>query len=370
MAGRPDPAAIRATLDSVRKRLEAREETLSPFATRSAACMGRAEPEMPSPVRTEFQRDRDRIIHTTSFRRLKHKSQVFIAPMGDHYVTRLTHTIEVSQIGRTIARALNLNEDLVEAIATGHDIGHTPFGHVGERVLDELLPGGFHHSRHSVRIVECLEKGGRGLNLTRDVIEGIRRHSKPQGAFLDGGAIQGMSLEAQIVRISDAVAYLNHDIGDALRAGMITLDDLPDKAVGVLGRGHSERVNTLVTDIVIASWAATGLVEPRAGTTSPVITMSPAVGEAMTQLRDYMFERIYLPLGETEEGRAAQEITALLFDHYLKHPQEVVPEFLRPESSPARIAADMVCGMTDQYAVRTAERIRPGISRGLFEGRF
>lgn len=369
MAGRPDPAAIRATLDSVRKRLEAREETLSPFATRSATCMGRAEPEEPSPVRTEFQRDRDRIIHTTSFRRLKHKSQVFIAPMGDHYVTRLTHTIEVSQIGRTIARALNLNEDLVEAIATGHDIGHTPFGHVGERVLDELLPGGFHHSRHSVRIVECLEKDGRGLNLTRDVVEGIRRHSKPQGAFLDAGSVQGMSLEAQIVRISDAVAYLNHDIGDALRAGMITLDDLPDNAVRVLGRGHSERVNTLVTDIVIASWPATGLVRPPAGS-APAITMSQATGEAMTALRDFMFERIYLPLGETEEGRTAQEITALLFRHYLAEPGEIVPEFLRPDSSPERMAADMVCGMTDQYAVRTAEDIRPGISRGLFEGRF
>ncbi|MBI2965561.1 MAG: deoxyguanosinetriphosphate triphosphohydrolase [Chloroflexi bacterium] len=368
MAGRPDPDSISSTLDSVRKRLEEREETLSPFATRSARCLGRSAPEEPSPVRTEFQRDRDRIIHTTSFRRLKHKSQVFIAPMGDHYVTRLTHTIEVSQIGRTIARALNLNEDLVEAIATGHDIGHTPFGHVGERVLDELLPGGFHHSRHSVRIVECLEKGGRGLNLTRDVVEGIRRHSKPQGAFLDASSVQGMSLEAQIVRISDAVAYLNHDIGDALRAGMITVDDLPPDAIGVLGRGHSERVNTLVTDIIATSWAATGLVSPLAGA-APVITMSQATGDAMTALRDFMFDRVYLPLGDAAEGAAAQEITALLFRHYVDHPGDIVPEFLRPESSPERMAADMVCGMTDQYAVRTAERIRPGISRGLFEGR-
>jgi dGTPase len=354
--------------DTVRKRLEEREESLSPHATRSARCMGRAITEPPSPVRTEFQRDRDRIIHTTSFRRLKHKSQVFIAPMGDHYVTRLTHTIEVAQIGRTIARALNLNEDLVEAIATGHDIGHTPFGHVGERVLDELLPGGFHHSSHSVRIVESLERGGRGLNLTRDVVEGIRRHSKPQGPFLDPAAVEGMSLEAQIVRVSDAVAYINHDIGDALRADLITLADLPDAAVDVLGRSHSDRVNTLVTDIVTASWPATGLVTMPDGK-APVIAMSAAAGSALTTLRDYMFEHIYLPLGNTVEGKAAQEITSLLFHHYLERSDEIVPEFVRPESSPERMAADMVCGMTDHYAVRAAERIRPGISRGLFEGR-
>ncbi|MBI4220365.1 MAG: deoxyguanosinetriphosphate triphosphohydrolase, partial [Chloroflexi bacterium] len=285
-------------LDDVRKRLEAREEQLSPYATRVAKCMGRSVPEPPSPVRTDFQRDRDRIIHTTSFRRLKHKSQVFIAPLGDHYVTRLTHTIEVSQIGRTIARALNLNEDLVEAIATGHDIGHTPFGHIGERVLDELLPGGFHHSRHSVRIVESLEKGGAGLNLTRDVVEGIRRHSKPQGRFLDPESVEGMSLEAQIVRLSDAVAYLNHDIADALRAGLLRLEDLPREAVEALGDRHSARVNTLVTDIVRTSWAATGL-EPIPQGRKPFITMSDEVARVVTHLRDFMFDRIYLPLAET-----------------------------------------------------------------------
>ncbi|MBI4306028.1 MAG: deoxyguanosinetriphosphate triphosphohydrolase [Chloroflexi bacterium] len=355
-------------VDDVRKRLEAREESLSPYATRVTKCMGRAVAEPPSPVRTDFQRDRDRIIHTTSFRRLKHKSQVFIAPLGDHYVTRLTHTIEVSQIGRTIARALNLNEDLVEAIATGHDIGHTPFGHVGERVLDEFLPGGFHHSRHSVRIVESLEKGGAGLNLTREVVEGIRRHSKPQGRFLDQESVDGMSLEAQIVRLSDAVAYLNHDIADALRAGLLRLEDLPREAVEVLGARHSARVNTLVTDIVRASWAATGLEPVREGE-KPVIAMSAEVGPVVTTLRDFMFERIYLPLAETQEGAAAREIAGLLFEHYVKHPEEIVPEFRRADSTRERMAADMVCGMTDQYAVRAAERIRPGISKGLFEGR-
>lgn len=369
MAGRPDPAAIRANLDSVRKRLEEREKLLSPYATRVATCMGRAIGEPPSPLRTDFQRDRDRIIHTTSFRRLKHKSQVFIAPLGDHYVTRLTHTIEVAQIGRTIARALNLNEDLVEAIATGHDIGHTPFGHIGERVLDELLPGGFHHSRHSVRIVETLEKAGAGLNLTRDVVEGIRRHSKPQGRFLDPESVEGMSLEAQIVRLSDAVAYLNHDIADALRAGLLVLDDLPKEAVEALGAKHSARVDTLVTDIVSASWAATGF-EPVPAEKKPVIAMSQEVGGVVTLLRDFMFDRIYLPLGEAPEGVAARSITALLFEHYVKNPDEIVPEYRRPDSTRERIAADMVCGMTDQYAVRTAEGIRPGISHGLFEGRF
>lgn len=350
---------------SVLPRLLSREETLSPFATRSAKAT-RTLPEAPAPLRTEYQRDRDRIIHTTAFRRLKHKSQVFIAPQGDHFVTRLTHTIEVAQVGRTIARALNLNEDLVEAIATGHDIGHTPFGHVGERVLDELLPGGFHHSRHSVRIVETLEKGGRGLNLTRDVIEGIRRHSKPQGRFLDADAVGGMTLEAQIVRLSDAVAYLNHDIGDALRSGLITLEDLPDRPLKVLGRGHSERVDTLVTDIVTTSWAATGA---HGQTETPVITLSERVGGAMTELRDYMFEHVYLPLGETPEGMAAQRITRNLFEYFLGHPEEIVPEFRTGGESPERMAADMVCGMTDQFAVRTAERIQPGISEGLFEGR-
>ncbi len=236
--------------DGVRKRLEERERSLSPFAVRSSDSTGRAVPEEESPIRTAFQRDRDRIIHTNSFRRMKHKSQVFVAPIGDHYVTRLTHTLEVAQIGRTIARALNLNEDLVEAIGMGHDLGHTPFGHLGERVLNELMPGGFHHSRHSVRIVEVLEKDGQGLNLSGEVVEGIRRHSKSQGAFLDRDDVTGMTLEAQVIRLSDAVAYLAHDINDAIRAGIIEIEDLPTGAITCLGRRHSERVNALVTDVI------------------------------------------------------------------------------------------------------------------------
>jgi dGTPase len=206
-------------LNTVRRRIELREGLLSPHAVRSALARGRARPETPSEVRSEFQRDRDRVIHTNSFRRLKHKSQVFVAPQGDHFTTRLTHVIEVAQVGRTIARALNLNEDLVEAAALAHDLGHTPFGHIGESVLNEMLDGGFHHSRHSVRIVETLEKEGRGLNLTGYVVEAIRHHSKPEGEFLNQPAVSHMTLEAQVVRISDALAYLAHDISDAIRSG-------------------------------------------------------------------------------------------------------------------------------------------------------
>ena len=245
----------------VRLRLEEREERLSPWAVRSAKCRGRRRPEPQSPLRTEFQRDRDRILHTNSFRRLKHKSQVFVAPKGDHYVTRLTHTLEVSQIGRTIARGLNLNEDLVEATALGHDLGHTPFGHIGETVLDRLLPNGFHHSSHSVRIVERFEKNGRGLNLTEEVVEGIRRHSKPQGEFMGRESVADLSLEAQIVRLADALGYLTHDIGDAIRAGYLSPDDLPRDAIQALGNRNSQRVNTLVNDVVAASWDATGEAE-------------------------------------------------------------------------------------------------------------
>lgn len=359
------PASV--DLDSVRGRLEAREGSLSPFATRVVDSVDRARPELPHPFRTAFQRDRDRVIHTHSFRRLKHKSQVFLAPLGDHYVTRLTHTIEVQQVARTIARALNLNEDLVEAIALGHDLGHTPFGHIGERVLERLLPDGFHHSRHSVRVVERLEKGGRGLNLTREVVDGIRRHSKPQGEFLKPDAVEGMSLEAQVVRVSDAVAYLAHDIGDALRAGVIQLDDLPTDAVGALGRRHSQRVDTLITDIVTTSWSCTG--ERTQGHGQPVIAMSSELGAITTKLRDFMFERVYLPLGDTPQGRKAQEIVETLFEHYVRHPEEIPEEFRRREDPVERQAADMVCGMTDQFALGKVDEISPGSVGDLFAGR-
>jgi len=356
-------------LNGIRERLEARERSLSPFAVRSAESAGRAVPEEPSPIRTAFQRDRDRIIHTNSFRRLKHKSQVFVAPIGDHFVTRLTHTLEVAQIGRTIARALNLNEDLVEAIGMGHDLGHTPFGHLGERVLNDLMPGGFHHSNHSVRIVEKLEKDGRGLNLTSEVVEGIRRHSKPQGRFLDPDAVQGMTLEAQVIRLSDAMAYLAHDINDAIRAGKIEFEDLPAGAAARLGRRHSERVNALVTDVIEASWAATGQ-GCDANSHPPVITMSAEFGEAVTDVRNWMFREVYLPISETRPGRAALDIVDLLYHHYLEHPSEIPADFPRVADTPERLAADVVSSMTDLFAFSRAESIRPGAFADAFVDRF
>src|SRR3970040_871421 len=241
-------------ISTVRARLEEREQTLSLYAARSAETRGRETPEDPSPVRTEFQRDRDRILHCKAFRRLKHKTQVFIAPVGDHFVTRLTHTLEVAQIARTIARALNLNEDLAEASALGHDLGHPPFGHAGEEALSGELPEGFRHAEQSLRVVEKLER----LNLTWEVRDAIVNSSKVREDILAEGYGTPATLEGQIVNLSDAVAYINHDIGDAIRAGLIGEEELPREVTETLGRSHAERINTLVTDIVGYSWAATG----------------------------------------------------------------------------------------------------------------
>src|SRR5439155_20268532 len=241
-------------LSDVRKRLEERELSLSPHAAKSAQSRGREVPEASSPVRTEFQRDRDRIIHCKAFRRLKHKTQVFIAPIRDHFVTRLTHTLEVAQIARTIARALNLNEDLAEAIALAHDIGHPPFGHAGEQALDELLPHGFRHAQQSLRVVEKLER----LNLTWEVRDGIVNSSKiREDMFAEGYGVPA-TLEGQIVKMSDAIAYVNHDVADVVRANVIREDELPREVTTVLGSRHSQRINTLVCDVVEHSWAATG----------------------------------------------------------------------------------------------------------------
>lgn len=354
-------------LNQVRHRLIQREDLLSPYATKSVGSRGRVKPEAPSEIRTEFQRDRDRVIHTNSFRRLKHKSQVFVAPQGDHFTTRLTHVVEVAQVGRTIARALNLNEDLVEAAALAHDLGHTPFGHIGESVLNEMLDGGFHHSRHSVRIVETLEKEGRGLNLTGEVIEAIRHHSKPEGEFLSQSAVSHMTLEAQIVRISDALAYLAHDISDALRSGFLTIDELPTDAVDLLGERHSQRVNSVVTDVVAASWDCTGEIEVESD--QPWIRMTPELGGLVTSLREFMFERFYHPISGSKVGRKAAEIVRMLLEHFREHPDEL-PHWLRELSgSDEQAAADYVCGMTDNYALTMAERIRPGMSEGVFRGR-
>ena len=344
---------------AVRHRLEEGEESLSPFASRSRHSRGRETPEEPSPLRTEFQRDRDRVIHSNSFRRLKHKTQVFVAPTGDHYVTRLTHTLEVAQVARTIARALNLNEDLTEAIALGHDIGHTPFGHIGEDEMDRLHPGGFRHAEQSLRIVERLEKAGSGLNLTWEVRQGIVSHSKPRGDFLGDSAPDGLFLEGQVCRVADAVAYLNHDLVDAFRAGIIHPSDLPPGLLDALGQRHSQRVNTMVSDIVASSWAATG--ENGVTTVPPGLTMSPGIREAVNRLRDFMFERVYDPGDRGELGRAARRIVRLLYEYYESNPEEVPPEYGDDERS----VVDHVAGMTDLYALRQAERIKPAAAEAF-----
>ena len=324
-------------------------------------------PEEPSELRAEYQRDRDRIIHCKAFRRLKHKTQVFIAPLGDHYVTRLTHTLEVGQIARTISRALNLNEDLTEAIALGHDMGHTPFGHIGEDELNDMSPAGFHHSRQSLRIVDHLEKDGEGLNLTWEVRQGIVSHSKPRGDFLGGGLVDGLTLEGQVCRISDAVAYLNHDLVDAFRAGVLDPASLPKEAVKSLGARHSERVNTMVVDIVRTSWSASGL-DQEDSRPQPVISMGQEVGSAVNILREFMFDNVYLPEGEREEGRTARRIVRLLYDYYHESPDEIPPEYGAREDSDDQGIVDYISGMTDRYAIRTAEKIQPGIAK-TFESR-
>ncbi|MCK4963601.1 MAG: deoxyguanosinetriphosphate triphosphohydrolase, partial [Dehalococcoidia bacterium] len=297
--------------DGIRRRLEESEGALSPYAAKSRLTQGRVRAEAPSPMRTEFQRDRDRVIHSKAFRRLKHKTQVFIAPLDDYYVTRLTHTLEVSQIARSIARALNLNEDLVEAISLGHDLGHTPFGHMGEEVLNEICSRGFRHSEQSLRIVESLEKDGRGLNLTWEVREGILNHSKTGAEGIlgdDWGEVS--TLEGEVVKIADTVAYINHDIGDAIRAGIITERDLPLDAIKMLGLAHSQRINTMVCDIIDNSWEVRccDIIKER-----PAIKMSSQVLAAANTLHNFLFERVYNLRSAQEETEKARGVIRLLY---------------------------------------------------------
>jgi len=338
---------------NIRQRAETKEESLSPYAAKSRSSRGRLKYEEPCPIRTAFQRDRDRIIHSKAFRRLKHKTQVFIAPLGDHYVTRLTHTLEVSQIARTIARALNLNEDLTEAIALGHDLGHTPFGHVGEDVLDELYSHGFRHNEQSLRIVDLLEKDGQGLNLTWEVRDGILNHSKTRVDILGEGWGKPNTLEGEVCKIADSVAYINHDIGDAIRAGIITENDLPLSAVTVLGRFHSQRINTMVCDIIDHSWAATGYsVEG-----SPSIGMSPQVLEATNTLREFLFERVYNLHAAQKEAERAREVVRLLYKCFNEHVDKLPPEYSFYSDEPEQRVVDYIAGMTDQYALRVADEL-------------
>ncbi len=319
-------------------------QILHPFAAKSATSKGRARPEEPCPVRTAFQRDRDRIIHSKSFRRLKHKTQVFLSPEGDHYRTRLTHTLEVAQIARTIARALRLNEDLTEAIALGHDLGHTPFGHAGEAVLQEIHPGGFSHPQQSLRVVDLLEKGGEGLNLTFEVRDGILKHSKGMGAILPEGEDTPLTLEGQVVRISDGIAYVNHDLDDALRAGIITMDDVPKELIGFLGDTHAKRINSMVLDAIGASLEE----ELRR------ITLSPGMLEAITEMRSFLHERVYLnPLVYNEFVKAFKVVRELYF-YYMEHPCELPPA---PAEDVATQVCDFIAGMTDRYALHLYHRI-------------
>jgi dGTPase len=316
---------------------EIERDTLADVAVLASETKGRERPEPNDALRTCFQRDRDRIVHAKAFRRLKHKAQVFLAPEGDHYRVRLTHTLDVSQIARTAARALRLNEDLTEAIALGHDLGHTPFGHLGEQALSPMLGRPFRHSEQSLRVVDHLENDGEGLNLTWEVRDGILHHpwSMPPPS----------TLEAQVVRFADRIAYVNHDVDDAMRAGVLEAEELPAEPVAVLGATHTERINTLVTDLVETSAGATEM------------RLSPPVFQALDQLRDFLFAEVYLRTAADDEHDRAIRLLRELFAYFLEHPDELPPEYHRvPGDTPTRVA-DFVAGMTDRYAVRTYERL-------------
>ena len=353
------PVAASALSGPVRLRVEAREDALSPYAVRSRGSR-REVPEEPCPIRGEFQRDRDRIIHSKSFRRLKHKTQVFIAPTGDHYVTRLTHTLEVAQIARTISRALDLNEDLTEAIALGHDLGHTPFGHVGESEVDRLHDEGYRHADQSLRVVERLEKEGRGLNLTEHVRQGIALHSKPPGDFFGDRVPAGLSLEGQVCRLSDAVAYLNHDLADAFRAGLLEDEDLPPEAAEVLGSRHSERIHTMVSDVIETSWAVRGeegfdpAVEAE-HRNEPARTRGPQHAEGLHVPESLHGGGRRRRVG----GRTAHRCAPLSI------PRRQPPGHPSEYGSGDRAVVDYLAGMTDHYAIRMAETIEPGIAGPL-----
>ncbi len=333
---------------AVRQRLERVEaQTLSPRAAFSAQSRGRTIPEAPSPVRTEFMRDRDRVIHCRAFRRLKHKTQVFLSPLGDHYVTRLTHTLQVAQIARTIARALALNEDLTEAIVLAHDLGHAPFGHSGEAILQHLNPEGFSHTVQSFRVVEFLEKNGDGLNLTWEVKDGILGHSKPREGITASYGRDSTTLEGQIVKFADSVAYINHDIDDAIRAQVITTQDLPESALRVLGQRHGQRINTMVVDIINSSLD------------QEVISMGDDILAASNFLREWMFQHVYTNDQAKREDVRAERMLTILYEHYRRHPDELPAPFQpnsRGESLDRRIT-DYLAGMTDTFAIRLFQEI-------------
>mgnify|MGYP003174782810 FL=1 len=326
---------------NIREEQEKREHLIfSPYASFSDESRGRDRDEEPCPMRTIYQRDRDRIIHCKTFRRLKHKTQVFLAPEGDHYRTRLTHTLEVAQIARSIARALNLNEDLTEAIALGHDLGHTPFGHAGERTLNSLCPMGFAHYKQSIRVVEFLEKDGQGLNLTWEVRDGILNHRTSGNPS---------TLEGKAVRLSDKIAYINHDIDDGIRAGILKESDIPSEYTDVLGNSTKERLNTMISDIIMNSIGKNDLV------------MSEPVSKAMTELRKFMFESLYLnPTAKSEEAKADKLITEL-YRYYVANTDKLPDTYKRFitefDERPEQVVCDYIAGMSDQYSISKFQEI-------------
>jgi dGTPase len=335
---------------SLRQQLEARErEILAPQAARSAESRGRLRQEPEDDVRPAFQRDRDRIIHCKAFRRLKHKTQVFFAPTGDHYRTRLTHTLEVSQIARTIAKVLRLHEELTEAIALGHDLGHSPFGHAGERVIDSLMPGGFNHYEQSLRIVDHLENDGRGLNLTWEVRDGIAKHSKGKAGAPVGmpAALRASTIEGQIMRVADIIAYVNHDIDDATRAGLLHAADLPVELVQTLGSSSSARIATLVKDVVTETLAG-GLCE---------IRMSDRILRAVLDLRTFLFDAVYENSIATAEFKKATGILSGLWEKVRERPAEFLDMQIVEKDGLDVATRDFIAGMTDRYAVRLFEQL-------------
>lgn len=319
------------------KTYEKEDLFLSPYAQKSKKTRGRARKEAPCPMRTDFQRDRDRIIYSKAFLRLKNKTQVFYAPDGDHYMSRLTHTLDVSQIARSAARCLALNEDLAEAIALGHDLGHTPFGHVGERVLNRLASGGFRHSEQSLRVVDVLEKDGRGLNLTFEVRDGILNHTKSGNPA---------TLEGKVVSLADRIAYINHDIEDSVRAGFLSLDELPKSATRIFGRDTSARINTAVLDIYEESYG------------KPYVRMSEEKQAALDELRTFMFEHVYERANKLIQESAERMLTAL-FEYFVKHFSEMPPVYtaLAERDGAERAVSDYLSSMTDRFAINTFKRL-------------
>lgn len=323
----------------IRERAEEVErQILAPRACFSGATKGRRLPEQECTVRTAFQRDRDRIIHSKSFRRLKHKTQVFIIPEGDHYRTRLTHTLEVAQIARTVTRALRLNEDLTEAIALGHDLGHTPFGHTGEEALNEVFSQGFKHNEQSLRVVDVLEKGV-GLNLTFEVRDGVLHHTGP---------VKPATLEGQIVKIADRIAYINHDIDDALRAGILVIEHLPEDCLKVLGCEHRDRINNMILDLIHNNWGDDG----------GVIAMSDAFQRATNRLREFLFQYVYRGSAAKREEAKARHVVKCLFKHFQDNKQLLPGEYLERVqfNDTQRASCDYIAGMTDRYAIRAYQK--------------